>query len=474
MRHHGLIRLSALALSPLLVMSLGGCVYSSQVKDRPLEPPEQFAAAGQGTKAPPPGKFWQLFGDPLLDKLVDQALQKNLGLDQARAAVSAAQASIRGARAGWYPRVSAGVSAGYSQRAFRVPQSFGGGGITTTRGESYDLSVQASYEVDLWGKVRFAHKAAKASLAAAEGDLSAARISVVAQLVDAYFLAVQLRAQIALTDQTIQARQDHLEVVKRRYREGVVTALDLYQAEESLARVKAGRPTLSANLAAAEHAIAVLVGDFPRQKVAGELAELPRQVKAPPAGVPAQLLLRRPDIRAAHARLVAADAQVGQAVAQHYPSLSISGSVGTPIDPFELIYSILGSLTAPLFNGFAIAAEVDRREALLAQSLASYKTTLLTAVREVEDALVRGQKMAERVALLGQRVEAAEATLRMSTEQYLQGLTPYLTVLTAEQSVFSARSELISARRELISARVQLARALAGDWTKDREGSHAG
>ncbi len=455
----------------LLPALLSGCIYSSQVKKVPVEPPKEFSAARQAGEAPDPSRWWRLFATPQLDRLVRQALVHNMDLEAARARVDQARASLMLAGAGWYPRVSAKGDVGYSQSSMQLPALTPGGEATTkeiTR-ETYTLSLGVSYEVDLWGKVRFAHKAAKQDLKATEEDLAAARISVAAQLADAYFLAVELRSQIRLLDRTIKNRQAHLELVKRRYEEGMVTALDIYQAEENMARARAQRTSYVRRLRTTEHAVAVLVGQFPKNGLTGTLDRLPRQVRDVPPGLPAQLLLRRPDLRAAHARLMAADSRVGQAVAGHYPSLTLSASVGAAFDPTSLLWSLLGSLTAPIFEGMRIKAQVDQNKALLRLSVATYKTTLLRAVREVEDALANGQSLQRRAVFLERRVDASQKALRLSTEQYTQGLISYLAVLTAENSTYTARSELISARRELISSRIQLARALGGGWSPGKK-----
>lgn len=453
-----------------MALGQGGCIYSSQVKKTPLKPPDSYAAAAgkRSGEAQNPGRWWRLFKDPQLNKLVVRALRHNLDLEQARARLDNARASVTLATAGYYPRVSAKADASVSQSTVELPTLTGGTSEKTQTRESYSMSLGVSYEVDLWGKVRFGRKAAQADLAATAQDLHAARISVAAQLADAYFLAIELRAQLKLLDSTIKNRAANLRLVQRRYREGVVTALDIYQAQESLARSQAQRTTFVRRLRTTEHAVALLVGSFPRGGLTGTLEQLPPAVAALPTGLPAQLLRRRPDIISAHARLVAADARVGQAVAGHYPSLSINASVGMSFDPLGLIWSLLGNITAPIFEGLRVKAQVQQREALLRQQLALYKATLLRALKEVEDALVSGQTLERRVRFLEQRVAAADSARRLSTEQYMQGLVNYLVVLTTEQSVYSARAELITARRELISSRIQLARALAGGWADNK------
>ena len=458
-----------IVLAATLGLLTSGCVYSSQVKKEPLEPPKKFVGAPDAARAQVPSRWLRAFATPQLDRLVRRALKHNLDLEAARARVDQARASLMLAGAGWYPRVTAKGEVGYSQSSLKLPSMVPGGESTSTEvtRASYGMSLGVSYEVDLWGKVRFAHKAAKHDLAASSEDLAAARISIAAQLADAYFLAVELRAQISLLDSTIKNREANLELVKRRYGEGMVTALDIYQAEEILARARAQRTTYQQRVRTTEHAVSVLAGQFPKAGITGTLERLPRKVRDVPPGLPAQLLLRRPDLRAAHLRLMASDARVGQAVAGHYPSLTLSASIGASFDPTSLLWNLLAGLTAPLFEGRRVEAQVNQQKALLRLQLITYKSTLLRAVREVEDALATGQTLRRKVVFLERRVEASRRAMRLATHQYRQGLTSYIVVLTAQNSTYTAQAELLSARRELISSRIQLVRALGGGWSPD-------
>jgi NodT family efflux transporter outer membrane factor (OMF) lipoprotein len=444
-----------------------GCIYSAKVTSETLpRAPAAFENAEDSQKkkeAPAIGRWWQVFKDRKLDALMKQALEANLTIEQAWVRLSQARASLKLSRAGYWPRLSARGEAGRSHTAMK----FGERQSASFDRDTLAVSLAASYEIDLWGKVRFAAKAARLELEASEDDVRAAYLSVAAQLVESYFIAAELRAQLELLQQTVDNRRRHVELVERRYREGVVTALDLYQAKQNLAAARAQQHTFRRQLASTEHALCVLMGRAPARGKTGTLDELPQQVVELPPGLPAQLLLRRPDLAAAQRRLMAADAQVGQAVAGHYPSLTLSASLGYQFDPASLVWSILGGLLVPIFEGQRVSAEVDLRKAQLRQALVSYRASLLQALVEVEDALTSGKELEARVKLLEERVTAAEGALRMSTDQYTQGLVSFLQVLTAEQGVYTAKRELITARRELVSTRVQLARALGGGWMQE-------
>ena len=455
---------------PLLtstVLIASGCVYKSKITRGSLpRPPASYASARGQAKAPPVGKWWRLLGDPLLDRLMEKAFRNNLDLAQARARIEQVEAVLKLAGGGYYPNLSIVGSAGYSRTAMKMSIAGQTMESTTSRG-AYSLSLAASYEIDLWGKVRNSVKAARLDLRAVKDDVNTAKITIAAQLADAYFLAVAFRAQLGLLDRTIKARTAHLDLVQRRYRSGLVTALDIYQARENLARAQAQRAAFKGQLKTTEHAIALLVGQYPKEGIAGNLDSLPEGVMNLPVGLPSQLLMRRPDLRAVHARLLSADAQVGASVAKRYPSLSLTASAGANFDPLAFIYNIVGNLTAPIFQGGRISAEIKQKRAILKERLVGYKAALLKAVKEVEDAMVTGRAVKRRVKHLLKRTEAAVGGLKLSIDQYMQGLVPYLTVLNTEQNVYAARTELIAARRELISARIQLARALGGGWQQE-------
>lgn len=440
-----------------------GCLYRSKLDGRDFATPPHFqhqrarlASASQSL-----GRWWSLFGDPQLESLVAQAFEHNLDLEAARARIDQARARVMGATAGWFPTISGSAQASRNEIALNLPQ--GAQKVTAT---VYELSLSAAYEVDLWGRVRYARAAAKHGLEASEQDLRAAYVTVAANVADTYFLLVQQREQLALVEKTIENRANQANLVKERYRAGVARPSDLYQAQQVLAQAKASRADLESLIGVTENALALLVGRFRGAVRLGGLDRLPAPIAEPALAVPSRLLFQRPDVRAAYERLRAIDAQVGAAFAEHFPAISLGASIGArlDIDPVAMISNLFANLMAPLFQGGRVQAQLDEREGQLREFLASYKQLLLVALKEVEDALVRGQALTRRITHLEQLVAASEGALRLSVDQYLQGLSGYLNVLSAEQSLFSARLELITARRELISARISLARAVGGSW----------
>jgi len=448
-----------------LAATTSGCIYSSQVKKDTFRTPQHFAS--QASKAPTKakiGRWWELFGDADLNRLVELAFTQSLDLEVARARLEQSRARLMAATAGWLPTITGTAEVSRSQTVFNLPEPIG---AKAFRQDNFQLSLSASYELDLWGKVRYGRKAAIHALQSSEQALRAVYVSLAAGVADAYYLLVQQRMQQRLLQQTIENRTKQLQLVRDRYRAGVARPAELYQAQQSLTQTQAQLAQIRGTIKTSAHALAVLIGRYPGEIDPGGLDELPQPIKEIATGVPGNLLLQRPDLQAAFRQLQATDAQVGAALAEHFPSINLSASLGERFDPTGFIWNLLGQLTAPIFAGGRIHAQYRERQALLREGIATFKQTLMRAVTEVEDALVRGRALSKRIQWLQARVEASEGALRLSTDQYVQGLSQFLDVLTSEGFLFAARTDLIAARRELISARVSLARALGGSWMDD-------
>jgi len=445
----------------LLASQLAACGF---LPPRQVEPPEglpQQFAHPQGASLEAPPAWWHVFADPTLDALISEALEHNQELEQAFARLQQAEALLRTARSARLPGVMA------QGEAARASQPAPGGEV---EGETASLSLAAAFEIDLWGKLAARSRGARLDLGASREALKGALLGVSARVADTYFLVVEQRAQVQLAEQSILAYQDSLEMVERRYRQGLVPAVDVYQARQSLASTRASREAVATALAASEHALAVLVGRYPGASVAGELVELPSPPLAFPAGLPSTLLSRRPDLQAALYRVQAHDARRAAALAERFPAVNLLGGYGTSRSTFSVptlegeFLNLAAGLTLPLIDGGRRRAEVARQEGLLAESLAGYRQAVLSAFQEVEDALVRNRNDELRIDHLRAAEESAAAALRLSLERYRYGLGEYLQVLTAQVFHFQIQGNLLAARRQLISDRISLARVLGGDW----------
>lgn len=442
---------------------LGGCArHQPQTITLPAPVPAHYAEdSAPAPGSPTIGRWWKAFGDERLDALVEETLAANLDLRQAYARLDQLRAFTKITASARKPSLTFGGQASVDHQP---------GLIESHTGVNYSLSLKAGYEIDLWKKLASREEAALLDEEAAVGDIETMYLGLAATVVDLYYLAVEQRAQLDLIDGTIASFEDALARVEERYRQGLVPSLDIYQARQNLSQARAGRPLFAIILARSEHALALLLGRYPGRESFGNIVTLPPAPVAWPAGIPSELLARRPDIRAAHRRLEASDARTAAAVADRFPSFNLLGSFGAAGvslaagDITGVFWSFLAGLTQPLLDGGRREAEVERREALFREGLARYHMSVLRAFGEVEDALVGNAATETRIARLAERVEATRNALRISNERYLQGLSDYLQVLTNQIFHFDAQTKLLSARRQLIADRVSLARALGGTW----------
>ncbi|MDH3997850.1 MAG: efflux transporter outer membrane subunit, partial [Desulfuromonadales bacterium] len=444
-----------------------GCsLHQTTVVSPPEDLPQSYlrsSADQNGDEATQlaPQRWWTAFEDQQLNTLMQQMLQNNLALGQAYARLQQVEASSRIVRSAQRPTLSGEADIGRSHQP---------GIVDDFTGNNQQLSLAAGFELDLWGKLAARSRAAQSSLMAAEDEVQTLYLGLSARLADLYFLAMEQRAQLSLNDRSIASFEDTLIRVEDRYLFGLVPAVDLYQARQSLAATKAARYLFESGLAETEHAISILLGHYPKQQISGVQAILPKAPVLFATGVPSQLLTQRPDLRAELQRIDAADAGVAAAIADRFPSIRLQGSYGSLRQDVMTglltgeFWSLLGSLTLPIVDGGRREAEVDRNRAVLEESVLRYEQAVLQAFGEVEDALVNNQSTEQRIARLAETSKATGATLRLSTERYLFGITDYLPVLTAQRSDFEAQSRLLSAQRQLLSDRISLARALGGNW----------
>ncbi len=456
------IRLIKIFILVLITLTLTGCsIHKSVIKETMVDIPSSYPTAEANT-APQVGRWWEYFGDERLDQLIEEAFLNNLDITQAYERLRQVQALIRINDSAGGPSLNIDASGG---RARQTALS-----VTNTL-DNFSLSAAASYEIDLWKKLDAGTEAARFDALSSEKDLKALFISISARLADLYYLAVEQRAQLELSDQTIASFNDTLESVERRYRGGLVPALDVYQARQNLSSAKAQRPLFAAKLKETINALSVIAGRFPEPEIGGDaidLIDVPRFT----AGLPSQLLTNRPDIQAALFKLKASDERVGVAVADRFPSFNLIGSyggasekVGTVLDSPNIFWNILLQAAQPIIDAGRRKAEVERTEAVFRENLAVYHKTVLNAFREVEDSLARISASEERIVMLNETVYASENSLRLALDRYMNGLTDYLPVLTEQLRHFIVRSNLLSARRQLISDTVGLARAIGGEWT---------
>ncbi len=413
-----------------------------------------------------PEKWWQDFGDADLDALVERVLDGNLQLRGAVARVEQARAVATQAGSGKWPQINANASIGREKRRiFFGPQE-----LEFTQNQ-YSASVSAGYEVDLFQRIGAGHESAKLQIAATRDDMEAVAITLVAETAEAWFDLLVQRERRALLEEQLGTNEIFVELVTLRFTQGLgASAVDVFQARSQVTATKAQLAMIESLETLSEYRLAVLLGEAPGSLEIADRKQLPELPPLPGTGVPADLLFRRPDVRAIRRRVEAADWKVASAVADRLPKLSLSGGLSTTAaDPADLIvkplYNLVANLVAPIFDGGRRAAEVDRTEAVVDELSAAFGQVLLGALLEVESALVLEKGQLDQIAELEAQVEISKSTLKEARNRYREGITDFLPVLTALRTLHASEQAVLGARRQLLSYRIQLCRALGGTWT---------
>lgn len=427
------------------------------------------------TPAPAPAdgsalaSWWQGFNDPQLSALITQALQANTGLRSAQAALLQARALRDVKTAALGPKLGA---SGSVQRS---------GSGTADVSNSFQAGLDASWEVDLFGANAYADQAAVADVLAAQHTLAAVRVSLAAEVAAAYIDLRALQARLALAQGSVAAQQETLQITRWRVQAGLASSLDQEQGATASEQTGAQIPALQSSVAQSLNALAVLTGQAPG--ALGAALATTQPVPLPPApwavALPADTLRQRPDVRAAENRIAAALARAKQADAQRQPSFRISGSLGLRALTLGALTggnaalgSLLASVSLPVLDGGAAQAQVRAQEAALAQARVAYDTAVLTALKDVEDALASLQGNQDRLARLQAAVAAATNADLLARQRYEGGLIDYRFVLDAQRTLLSTQDSLTLTRAALSADHVRLYKALGGGWVP--EGGQAG
>ena len=457
----------------LMLLALAGCAvgpnYTRPAAEIPASfkepPPEGNPAASPAVWKPAApddeahrGRWWEVFDDPQLNALEDQVIVSNQNIAQAEALFRGARANVRGARSEFVPTVTGSASFTRSQSGTNPPVN------------QYSLPLDLSYEVDIWGRVRRNVESSVATAQASAADLEGVRLTMQSELALDYFALRGLDTVKDLLDTNVVAYEKALQMTMNRYREGIVSGVDVAQAQTLLEATRADATETALQRANLEHAIATLVGrpasEFSISPSVG--LSLPPSI---PPGVPSELLERRPDIASAERRVAAANAQIGVAIAAYFPRLLLGASAGyegpTLSDWFTLpsrFWSIGPTLVATLFDG-------GRRRALTEQAIAThdaatavYRLSVLTAFQDVEDNLAALRLLEQEAAQQAAAVEAAEKSLTIARNRYLAGVTTYLEVVTAQVVALNNERAAVQIQVRRMTAAVNLIKALGGGW----------
>ena len=481
-------------ITPLLPALAGACLAACSMLPAPpvtesaMDLAEEFS--GIADSGPyEPFEWWKSFDDPVLDRIVEAVLDSNFDLAAAVARVDQARARARIANSAAFPLVNpsvggndfetptnAGIGAQleelglddetYAAFGIVLPEAIG---LTT-----YSLGGTFAYEADFWGRNRNAARAAGAERLASESDLRAARIGILAETVGTYLAIADLRRQRSLAGDSISILRELERQQTSRYDRGLADARTLYAARRNLRSAEAELPPIEAALADAEGRLWVLLGGY-RDDLAGILPDALAPTSAletVPAGVPADLLVQRPDVSAARQRMEASRYMVGARRAELLPSLSLSGTIGLQstdtgewFDPDQWFQNLTVNLLAPAFQGTRLQSNLALAEAQLDESAAAYGRAVVTAVNEVEAALTGWDGSRRRHALIASLAEEARTEAALQERRYVAGVADYANYLAASQTLVSASSALATAERDLGLARLALHRALGGAWT---------
>lgn len=408
--------------------------------------------------------WWRSFDDPTLTSLVDQASAANLDLAQAVARLRQAREAMIVSRSGLFPSV--GASAEYSRS-----ETVKGSTARTGGPNSYSAGLDASWQVDLFGGVASGVRASRADLEAAGFDHATVLLSVESEVARNYVLARAWQAQLENARASLSIQQDNLEIAGFRVQAGLVSSVDQEQARASAAQTAAAIPQLEQQYNAAVSRLGVLTGQAPGalRPLLQEPQPIPRGPDSIGAGIPADILRQRPDVRAAERSLVAATAEIGVARAQLFPALAIGGNIGTSAGTVKALFdTITGNLFATLgqtiFDAGRRGAQVRSSRAAAEGAFAAYKLTVLQAMEDVENAVVAFDAVRERERQYGTAYEAGLASAQLARSQYRSGLTDFTTLNTQEAALISARNGLVQARSDRATALVALYVALGGGW----------
>ena len=461
------------ALFPALTASLlvASCAVGPDYQRPATDLPAQYSAADGETRpaAPVNPEWWRLFGDRALDALVGQALDANQDLLAAIARLEASEAAANEAAAAYYPAVDLGAA---TSRQNTSGVTFNGQRIGGATYNNRRAALALNYEIDLWGRVRRQNEAAGAEALASRYARDSVRLALIGQVAIEYLVLRSHDAEIAVSQETVASRASTLRIVQARLDAGSSSALELAQAENSLATEQSQLSQLQRLRALSENRIALLCGQ-PGLRIAPDLSPLPLP-PAPPAGLPSTLLEARPDVRQAEEKLVAANARIGVAKAAYFPAISLTGTYGGEsmalsnlfTGPAGIWSAALG-LGMPIFDAGRTGTRVDQATASQRESLALYRKTMQTAFKEVNDALASLRELgAEETANLAQ-VAAARRALQLSQARYEAGYAGFLEVLDAQRTTNLAQLTYLNSRKNRLGAAVDLFKALGGGWRAD-------
>ena len=470
------VRWSVLAvIVSLYLMAVTGCLVGPDYKPPQTQVPSSWTETA--TAQPPAHPYqdlvhwWTTFNDPMLSLLVDRAIQSNLDLKLAQARIRQARAARNVTAAGLGPTVNAGGT--YTRSGSAVKTS---SGTENNTSNLYRTGLDSAWEIDIFGGVRRSVEAADASVQAAVEDRRDVLVTLAAEVGLNYTDLRSFQQQIAIAQENLKAQRHTAEITRQRYQAGFVGALDVANSEAQVATTASQIPLLESFARQSIYSLSILLGREPSALLEEltPVADIPAAPPAAPVGVPADLLRRRPDIRRAEAQIHAATAQIGVATADLFPKFALSGSIGYQSNQFSLwvdwvnrFWSFGPSASWEIFASGAIRANIELQKAVQEQSLIAYQQTVLTALQDVENALVASTKEAQRREALAAAVDSNRKAVQYSLQLYTQGQIDFLNVLDSQRSLYVSQQALVQSTHDISTDLVALYKALGGGWTEE-------
>ena len=416
--------------------------------------------------------WWRGFNDPVLEGLIDEALRNNLDVRVATGRVEEFAARVGVTRSSAFPQVGYDASAGRTQSSREVGIGAAGGPRVS---EFFEANLNVGWELDLFGRVRHATDAAVADMLAAEEARRGVLLSLVSAVATSYVGLLSLDEQLELAQRKLATRRENVALFELQFSKGVISRLEVEQARSELERTAAIVPTIERDIAVLENAMSVLLGRPPGE-VERSATMVALQTPAIPAGLPSDLLRRRPDLREAEQRLVAANERIGVAMAEFYPRFSLTAALGYASDELSNLftgsagtYTLAAGVTGPLFTAGLLENQLNAARAVERQAIDGYRAAVLTALRESEDALVTRAKTLEQAAAQARQVEALAKAADLAQQRYDNGFVGYLDVLDAERDLFDAELQRAQLRASALSSVIAIYKAFGGGWVSVAE-----
>ena len=450
----------------MAVLFLSACAVGPDYEKPEIDTPDVYRFTDEEASDVINSHWWTQFEDPVLDELIDEALRANLDVRTAAARVEQFAARLNITRSEYFPQVGYGVGADRQGISRDKANALGIDSITT----SYEATINVGWELDVWGRIRRATEASRAQLLAAEEARRTVILSLVSSVATGYISLRRLDSQLEIAIQTRDLRGESLRLFELQFNGGVIGQLQLSQIQSEYELAVSAVPTIERDIAIQESLISILLGRNPGAIARGKTIDKLTFAQVP-EGVPSDLLLRRPDIRQAEQDLIANNALIGVARAAYFPRISLTGFAGFVsgdldawFDSDSAAWAAGGALAGNIFTGGALKGNVKQAEALQQQSLFAYQQSIITSLKEVEDALISTQKAREKLLSDGRRVDALKEYSRIARLRYDNGFTSYIEVLDSERSLFAAQLNFVDTQRDIYVGLVNTYKAMGGGW----------